>query len=76
MENAYHCFSDDFYFFNILCGLFPLKEEKYGVCIAVRIRLLKQKGELVLMEQFQHYCLVNISFKLTYFRNKSLKCLM
>lgn len=73
MENAYQCFSCDFYFFNILCGLFPLKEEKYGVRIAVRIRLLKQKGELVFMEQFQPYCLVNITFKLTYFRNKNLK---
>lgn len=76
MENAYQCFSGDFYFFNILRVLFPLKEEKYGVCIAVGIRLLKQKGELVLTEQFQHYFLVNIGFKLTYFRNENLKWLM
>lgn len=65
------------YFFNTLHELFTLKEEKYGVCGAVRIRLLKQKGELVLVEQSQHYCLVNISLKLTsHSRNKNLRWLM
>lgn len=50
------------------------KKNREYVYIAVRIRLLKQNGEPVLMEQPQHYCLVNIGFKLTSdFRNKNLR---
>lgn len=76
MENAYQCFSVDFYSFNTLHGLFPFKEEKYGVCGALRIKLLEQKGELVPREQSQPYCLVNVSCKLTsHFRYKSFKWL-
>lgn len=48
MENAYQCFSVDFYSLNIMPWLFLFKEERYGVCSAVRNKLLKQKGELVL----------------------------
>lgn len=73
-KNAYLSFSVDFYSLNTLHGLFPFKEEKYGACRTLQIRLLKPKGELVLMEQSQHYCPVNISFRLaSHFRNKSIK---
>lgn len=41
MENAYQCFSVAFYVFKTLCELFLFKEEKYGICRAAGIRLLK-----------------------------------